>query len=142
VRGPGGYRPDNALTTLQRLGAGHEILVMVTGYNDPGSSFATSVDLIMNEARARGIRQVIWLTMRTADVTYVSPTFQSNTYTFRDNNRILLLKAQQYGGALQVADWATYSAAARSGSPPTACTRGPPPARSSRCASSPTRRTR
>ncbi|MGI9051160.1 MAG: hypothetical protein ACR2HQ_00670 [Ilumatobacteraceae bacterium] len=45
-----GYRPDTALTTLQRLGDGHEVLVMVAGYNDPGSSFATSVDLIMNAA--------------------------------------------------------------------------------------------
>ena len=52
--------------------------------------------------------------MRTADVTYVSPTYRSNSYTFRDNNRILLQKAQQYDGYLQVADWATYSATQRS----------------------------
>ena len=30
---------------------------------------------------------------------------------FRDNNRTLMQKAQQYGGALQIADWASYSAA-------------------------------
>ena len=73
------------------------VLVMVTGYNDPGSSFAGSVDIIMHEAVRQGIPHVIWLTMRTADVRYVSPTFQSNSYTFRDNNRILLQKALQCG---------------------------------------------
>ncbi|MGH9269701.1 MAG: hypothetical protein ACRDZ2_00325, partial [Ilumatobacteraceae bacterium] len=110
-RGRESYAPENAITTLRRLsGQWGSVLVMVTGYNDPGSSFAGSVDIIMQEAVRQGIPHVIWLTMRTADVTYVSPTFRSNTYTFRDNNRILLQKAQQWGGRLQIADWATYSA--------------------------------
>ena len=64
----------------------------------------------MAEAARQGVHKVIWLTMRTADVSYVSPGYRSSSSTFRDNNRILLQKAQQYGGALQIADWATYSA--------------------------------
>lgn len=83
---------------------------MVTGYNDAGTTFASSVDAIMAEAQRQGIAKVMWLTMRTADVSYVAPTFQSNTYTFRDNNRILLQKSEQYGGRLQIADWATFTA--------------------------------
>jgi len=67
----------------------------------------------MAEAAAQGIQVVIWATMRTADVIYVGPTYASNASTFRDNNRILLAKASQYGGRLQVADWATYSASRR-----------------------------
>lgn len=83
---------------------------MVTGYNDPGYRFDEGVDAIVREARAQGIRKVIWLTMRTADVTYVSPEYESDAYTFRDNNRILLQNAVQHRGYLQIADWATYSA--------------------------------
>lgn len=110
-RGREGYVPDNALSAIRRLrGELGSVLVMVTGYDDPGSGFASAVDAIMAEAGAQGIPRVMWLTMRTADVTYVGPTFQSNKYTFADNNRILLQKAQQYGGRLQIADWATYSA--------------------------------
>jgi peptidoglycan hydrolase-like protein with peptidoglycan-binding domain len=110
-RGREGYRPHNAIWTLRRLnGTFDDVLVMVTGYNDPGSNFATAVDTIMSEAINQGIGHVVWLTMRTADVSYVSPGFRSNSYTFRDNNKILLQKAQRYGGRLQIADWATYSA--------------------------------
>jgi peptidoglycan hydrolase-like protein with peptidoglycan-binding domain len=106
-----GYAPPNALDTLRaEPGRWGSVLVMVTGYNDAGTTFAASVDAIMAEAQRQGIPKVMWLTMRTADVSYVAPTFQSNTYTFRDNNRILLQKAEQYGGRLQIADWATYTA--------------------------------
>ncbi len=87
-----------------------DVLVLMTGYNDAGTIFGAGVDAVMAEAARQGVPKVIWLTMRTADVSYVSPVYRSSASTFRDNNRILLQKAQQYGGALQVADWATYSA--------------------------------
>jgi hypothetical protein len=110
-RGREGYAPESALTVLRRLaGQWGSVLVMGTGYNDPGTTFDSSVDAIMAEAAAQGIPRVMWLTMSTADVSYVAPNYHSNTFTFRDNNRILLQKAQRYGGRLQVADWATYSA--------------------------------
>ena len=110
-RGREGYTPDTVISTMRRLsGQLGSALVLMGGYDDPGSGFATAVDAVMAEAARQGIPHVIWLTLRTADVSYVGPTFSSNTYTFRDNNRILLQKAQQYGGRLQIADWATYSA--------------------------------
>jgi hypothetical protein len=89
------------------------VLMVGTGYDDPGVTFASAIDAVMAEAAAQGIPVVVWATMRTADVTYVGPTYASNASTFRDNNRILLAKASQYGGRLQVADWATYSASHR-----------------------------
>lgn len=107
-----GYAPENVLTTMRRLdGRLGEVLVLMTGYNDPGTMFGAGVDAVMTEAARQGVHKVVWLTMRTAGVSYVSPEYRSSSTTFRDNNRILLLKALQYEGRLQVADWATYSAA-------------------------------
>ena len=106
-----GYQPDNVISTMRRLsGRLGSVLVIMGGYDDPGFGFASAVDAVMTEAATQGIPAVMWLTLRTADVSYVGPTFQSNSSTFRDNNRILLLKAAQYGSRLQIADWATYSA--------------------------------
>jgi peptidoglycan hydrolase-like protein with peptidoglycan-binding domain len=114
-RGREGYAPENSITVLRRLrGRMGRVLVMVTGYNDPGYRFAEAVDAIMAEAIRQKIQYVMWLTMRTADVSYVSPHYRSTAYTFRDNNRILLQKAQLYAGRLQIADWATYSRDQRS----------------------------
>jgi peptidoglycan hydrolase-like protein with peptidoglycan-binding domain len=106
-----GYAPENGIQTIRRLrGKWGRVLVMVTGYNDPGYQFGEAVDAVVSEAKQQRIRKVMWLTMRTADVSYVSPEYRSDSYTFRDNNRILLQKAVQYRGYLQIADWATYSA--------------------------------
>jgi peptidoglycan hydrolase-like protein with peptidoglycan-binding domain len=110
-RGREGYQPENVLTTMRRLsGRWGSLLVIMGGYDDPGFGFASAVDAVMAEAARQGIPTVMWLTLRTADVSYVGPTFASNTFTFRDNNRILLQKSIQYGDRLQIADWATYSA--------------------------------
>jgi hypothetical protein len=109
-----GARPQTALRTLRRLdGRWGRILVMMTGYNDPGRTFAGSVDAIMAEARAQRIRAVIWLTMRTAAVAYPPRGFTSTSPGFDDNNRILLQKVRSYRGRLQIADWAGYSAGRR-----------------------------
>jgi hypothetical protein len=109
-----GARPQTALRTLRRLdGRWGRVLVMMTGYNDPGRTFAASVDAIMAEARAQRIRAVIWLTMRTADVSYPPRDFSSTSLGFGDNNRILLQKVRSYRGRLQIADWAGHSAGRR-----------------------------
>lgn len=111
-RGREGFAPDNTVQAMHRLrGQLGDVVFIGTGYDDAGSTFSSAVDAVMAEAGAQGIRTVVWLTMRTADVTYVGPTYSSNSSTFRDNNRILLAKQTQYGGRLRIADWATYSAA-------------------------------
>jgi hypothetical protein len=109
-----GTPPLNALRTLRRLaGRWGRVLVMMTGYNDPGRTFASSVDAIMAEARAQRIRAVIWLTMRRAPVEYPRRDFTSTSLGFNDNNRILLQKVRPYRGRLQIADWAGRSAGKR-----------------------------
>lgn len=115
-RGREGRRPPSAYQAMRnRAGQwGNELMVMVMGYNDPGKTFGRAVDAIVGEARRQGIKHVMWLTLRTADVSYVSPTYYSNAYTFYDNNKILLQKAEQYGGYLQIADYATWSTGRKS----------------------------
>ena len=113
-RGRDAYTPPTTLASLrQQSGSWGAVLVVATGYNDPGATFASAVDQVMAEAMSQQIYRVVWMTMRNADVSYVSPGFISNASTFRDNNRILLQKAAQYGGRLQIADWASYSAGHR-----------------------------
>ena len=110
-RGREGYQPDTVIGAMRRLsGQWGSLLVIMGGYDDPGFGFASAIDAVMAEAARQGIPAVMWLTLRTADVSYVGPTYRSNSTTFRDNNRILLQKAGQYGSRLQIADWATYSA--------------------------------
>jgi peptidoglycan hydrolase-like protein with peptidoglycan-binding domain len=110
-RGREGYAPENTLTVMRRLeGRWGRVLVLMTGYDDPGFDFGDAIDAVMREAIRQGIPRVMWLTFRTADVTYVGPTYNSDLHTFRDNNKLLLQKALRYGGRLQIANWAGYSA--------------------------------
>jgi peptidoglycan hydrolase-like protein with peptidoglycan-binding domain len=110
-RGREGYAPPNTVSALRsQAGSWGAVLVVATGYNDPGGSFAAGVDAVMQEAMRQQIYRVVWMTMRTANVSYVSPTYSSNNVTFRQNNAVLRQKAVQYGGRLMVADWDTYSA--------------------------------
>jgi peptidoglycan hydrolase-like protein with peptidoglycan-binding domain len=110
-RGREGYAPENTLTVMRRLeGQWGRVLVLMTGYDDPGYDFGDAIDAVMREAIRQGIPRVMWLTFRTADVSYVGPTYHSDLHTFRDNNKLLLQKALKYGGRLQIADWATRSA--------------------------------
>jgi peptidoglycan hydrolase-like protein with peptidoglycan-binding domain len=104
-------RAETALVTMQRLsGQLGEVMVVMSGYNDPGYSFASSVDTIVAEAKRQGIPQVIWLTLRTAKVSYEEPTHLANANVYREDNRILYEKADEYGDYLQVADWSTHAA--------------------------------
>jgi hypothetical protein len=113
-RGREGFAPDTTVNAMRRLrGQLGSVLVVGTGYDDPGFTFGNAVDAVMAEAAAQGIPVVIWATMRTAGVSYVGPHYAANATTYLSNNRILYTKAAQYGGRLQVADWASYSASHR-----------------------------
>jgi len=110
-KGREGFAPDNDIETMQRLsGQLGSVLVIMGGYDDGGPTFSAGVDAVIAQARSEGVMRVMWLTMRNADVTYVGPTFASDANTYKDNNKILLAKAQQYPDILVLADWATYSA--------------------------------
>jgi len=107
-----GYRAENAVSTLQRLsGQWGDVLVVMSGYNDPSYGFDEGIDAVVDEARRQGIPRVVWLTLRVADVSYEEPLHQANGRTYRESNEVLLDRAGELDGYLQVADWATASSA-------------------------------
>ncbi|MEM1333130.1 MAG: hypothetical protein AAGG08_06690 [Actinomycetota bacterium] len=52
--------------------AGHDTLIVATGYNDDDARFTDEVNEIITAARSLGHTRVIWLTLR-SNVAYVSP---------------------------------------------------------------------
>lgn len=106
-----GYRPENAIAALERVDdAWGDVLIVTTGYNDSSYGFDEAVDAVVAEAREADIPQVVWLTMRTAEVIYEDPLHLANANTYRESNRVLFDKAAEYDGYLEVADWASHSA--------------------------------
>ena len=104
------YRPDTTLVAMQRLaGRWGDVLVVMSGYNDTGYLFDDAVDAVVAEARRQAIPHVIWLTLRTADVSYEDPQERANVNGYREDNRMLYEKAAELDGYLQVADWATHT---------------------------------
>jgi hypothetical protein len=105
-----GYRADTALQSMQHLsGQLGDVLVMMTGYDDSSYLFDDAIDAVLAEARRQQIGHVVWLTLRTDGVDYEEPRHQANGRTYRDSNKVLLARAADSSGYLQVADWATYS---------------------------------
>ncbi|MEM9745202.1 MAG: peptidoglycan-binding protein [Actinomycetota bacterium] len=106
-----GYRSANVVSTMRSLdGALGELLVVMTGYNDPVWSIDESIVEVTAEARRQGVEHVLWLTLRTSfDVDYSDPQEQSSIDTFREYNDRLLDAAEASGGFLQLADWGAYS---------------------------------
>jgi Putative peptidoglycan binding domain len=106
------FRPDNTVRALQRLaGRWGEVLVVMSGYNDSSDLFDDAVEAVVAEAREQAIPHVIWLTLRTADVSYHDPQQRADANGYREDNRTLYEKAERFGGYLQIADWATYAEA-------------------------------
>jgi len=109
------YRAETALQTMERLsGEWGEVLVMMSGYNDPGGGFDDAVRAVVAESKRQGIPRVMWLSLTTSEVSYEDPLQQANVETYRESNEFLLDFAAEQDGYLQVADWAGYSASASS----------------------------
>ena len=106
-----GYRSANVLAAMQNLdGELGEVLVVMSGYNDPVWTIDEAIDGVVDEARDQGVDHVVWLTLRTSDdVDYSDPQEQSSINTFREYNDELVAAAEASGDYLQIADWATYS---------------------------------
>lgn len=106
-----GYRSANVLTAMRTIGDDlGEVLVVMSGYNDPLWTIDEAIEGVVDEARTRGVDHVVWLTLRTSqDVDYSDPQEQTSTNTFREYNDQLVAAAADSDGYLQVADWATYS---------------------------------
>jgi peptidoglycan hydrolase-like protein with peptidoglycan-binding domain len=106
-----GYRSANVLAAMRSLdGELGEVLVVMSGYNDPVWTIDEAIAGVVDEARRQGVRHVVWLSLRTSeDVDYSDPQEQSSIDSFREYNEQLVTAAADSGGFLQVADWATYS---------------------------------
>lgn len=106
-----GYRSANVIRAMRTLdGELGEVLVVMSGYNDPVWTIDEAIAGVVDEARRQGVGQVLWLSLRTSDdVDYSDPQEQSSINTFREYNEQLVAAAAASDGYLQVADWATYS---------------------------------
>src|SRR5262245_24963144 len=106
-----GYRSANVITAMRDLdGELGELLVVMSGYNDPVGTIDDAIAGVVDEARSQGVGHVVWMSLRTSgDVDYSDPQEQSSINTFREYNEQLFAAAAASDGYLQVADWATYS---------------------------------
>ena len=106
-----GYRSANVIRAMRTLdGELGEVLVVMSGYNDPVGTIDEAIAGVVDEARDQGVGHVVWLSLRTSeDVDYSDPQHQSSINTFRVYNEELVAAAAASGGYLQVADWATHS---------------------------------
>lgn len=106
-----GYRSANVVSAMRSLdGELGDVLVVMSGYNDPVWTIDEAITAVVDEARDQGVGAVVWLTLRTSDdVRYSDPQEQSSINTFREYNERLVATAKASDGYLQVADWATYS---------------------------------
>jgi Putative peptidoglycan binding domain len=106
-----GYRPANVIGAMRELdGELGEVLVVMSGYNDPIWTIDEAIAGVVDEARGQGVGHVVWLSLRTSeDVDYSDPQEQSSINTFREFNERLFEAAAASDGYVQVGDWATYS---------------------------------
>jgi hypothetical protein len=102
--------PTNAAEAMTAYGPGHfDELVLMAGYDEPGSRFAESVQTIPVLAKQLGIRHITWLTFRT-DVPYVPPAEAALDHSYTSNNSLLLQAAQTSKGYISLLDWNTFAA--------------------------------
>ena len=102
--------PTNAAEAIASYPPGRfDELVMMAGYDEPGSRFAESVQSLPALARQLGVRHITWLTFRT-DVAYVPPADAAHDYSYRSNNILLTQAAQASNGYITLLDWNTYAA--------------------------------
>jgi hypothetical protein len=106
-----GYRSANVVSAMRTLdGELGDVLVVMSGYNDPVWTIDEAITAVVDEARSQGVGSVVWLSLRTSDdVNYSDPQKQSSINTFREYNEQLVATAKASDGYLQVGDWATYS---------------------------------
>jgi hypothetical protein len=107
-RGRDGYRPSNALEALRaQAGAGHDTLIMFTGYNDLDQDFEAAFDKIMTIADEQGFTSVIWATYR-EQVGYMMPTGAATSYAAM-NETLWQRAASGDHPQLHIMDWWGYT---------------------------------
>jgi hypothetical protein len=107
-RGREGYRPSNALEALRaQAGAGHDTLIMFTGYNDLDQDFEAAFDQIMTAADEQGFSSVIWATYR-EQVGYMMPTGAATSYASMNETLWQRAASSEYP-QLHIMDWWGYT---------------------------------
>ncbi|MFW2334591.1 hypothetical protein [Ilumatobacter sp.] len=89
-RGREGYAPRTARSHVASLPAAgpEEILVIATGYNDWHEGFSTAFDLVIDAARERGFRHIVWIDYR-SDVGYRLPGSGGTRSNYGEMNRVI-----------------------------------------------------
>ncbi len=83
-----------------------DVVVVMAGYNDWHDPFGSFVDTIMQAARSKGARQVVWLTFSQG----LQPETSAEAMgVYAENTRDLWASAPRHPD-LFVADWRTYNA--------------------------------
>lgn len=110
-RGREGRVPPTALEAIRSFDGVADVVVIMTGYNDWHASFERSFQLVVDAARAKGAREIVWLTYREGS-TYENPTGgTAQDAGFRIQNAIL--RQQAASGSypdVSIADWSAYTA--------------------------------
>lgn len=105
-----GFVPVTLLDVVEAEGDTYSTLIVATGHNDGDQAFAAEFDTIVTTARTLGYRRVVWLTLRTAGVTYESPGDAGFAAVFARNNATLqALVGTGDHPDVEIADWATYA---------------------------------
>lgn len=104
--------PPNALEAILAADGQFDHVVVMAGYDEWWTSFPQSFDLVVQAARSKGARHIIWLTYREG-VGYVAPDGSSANEAFVRNNQTLRDKIAtgEYPDVL-LADWYRYSGSA------------------------------
>ena len=91
--------PPSVLTDVRTLGhrIGPTVIVFV-GYNDDPKTYREGIPAVLKAMRNRGVKHVLWLTLRALDRQYV------------DINHAIYAAGQTWQPLLTVLDWNHYSA--------------------------------
>jgi hypothetical protein len=102
-------RPPNAAETIAETAGTFDDVVIMAGYDEWYTSFPGSFDKVVQAARAKGVRRIVWLTYRES-MTYLPPSGVNARDSFIRNNRTL--RAKLAGGGFPevvLADWDAYT---------------------------------
>jgi hypothetical protein len=95
--------PPSVLGTVRALGRrmGPNVVIFV-GYNDDPATYRHGIPLVLKAMWKRGIKHVLWLTLRAVDKQYV------------DINHAIFAAERRWRPVMTVLDWNHYSAGHRS----------------------------
>jgi hypothetical protein len=110
-RGREGYRPTNAVTAINDAPGWWDVVVIMAGYDDWWIGFPDAFHEVVDAAKAKGARTIVWLTFREG-VPYVSPGGDPADEAYVINNAALVTLADDDAfPPVVLADWKSYTAA-------------------------------